>query len=438
MSYSKLPECDVTIRSENSMFTRFAVNGITTSGSTLVHSMSITSSKDGRSGSTRLAEFDDAAIRNAVNLTEQLATIAPPNPEQPAPLGPQKYQDAERYAPAPADRHAAMIAPIRDIVNGAKKNKLVSAGYIQRIDRTSAIGNKAGVAGYARTCEASLSTTVRTPDGSSSGWASQIALRIEDLKGAEAGRIATEKCLGWRNPKRMEPGKYTVVLEPEATANLVGALTFHLNARAAEEGRSFLSRKDGGTRLGEKLFAEWITLRTDPLHPLFSALPWSDPSDEGPLPSTGGGLWTPARPISWIENGIVRNLVYDRYWSAKSDRPVTPAPRNVVLEGSGKSTADLVSTVERGLLVTRFFYVRFLNPQTVQLTGLTRDGLFLIEDGKITAPAVNFRFNESVVRLLQNTVAIGAAERTGTGPRAMVVPSVVARDFTFTSISDAI
>jgi predicted Zn-dependent protease len=279
---------------------------------------------------------------------------------------------------------------------------------------------------------------VRTADGTSSGWAAQAALRIEDLEGDTAGKIATDKCLRWRNPNPIEPGKYTVVLEPAATAFLVDALSIHLQARAAEEGRSFLSKNGGGTRLGERLFPQWITLRTNPFHPYFSPVPWTVLQGEGGAYSTGGGLWTPARPSSWIENGVIRNLVYDRYWSTKSDHPVTPAPHNLVLEGSSKSTADLISTVERGLLVTRFSYVRFINPQTVQLTGLTRDGLFLIEDGKISTPVVNLRFNDSVVRVLQNTIAVGAAQRQRTGLGAMVVPALVAKDFTFTSISDAI
>lgn len=438
LSFSKFPECEISLNSTETIFTRFAVNGITTSGKTLVQSMSITSARDGKAGNTSVAEFDDASLRDAVKRTEELALIALPNPEHVPPLGPQKYADRERYVAAPAEGHVAMIPAIRAIIEAAKGKKLVAAGYIERVGQSSTIANKQGNFGYARTADASLSTTVRPPDGSSSGWASQAALRIEDLDGGTAGRIATEKCLRWKQPKRLDPGRYTVVLEPAATADIVAIVGRRMQARAAEEGRSFLSKKGGGTRAGEKLFPEFITLRTDPFHELYSAVPWSPPLGRGGPFAPGGGVYTPAVPTVWIDKGVVRNLVYDRYWAARADKPVTPAPTNLILDGTDQTTEDLVSKVERGLLVTHFFYIRVVNPQTVQLTGLTRDGLFLIEDGKVTTPVVNFRFNESPVRLLQNTVAVGKVARPAQGESEMIAPSLLAKDFLFTSISDAI
>jgi predicted Zn-dependent protease len=203
-------------------------------------------------------------------------------------------------------------------------------------------------------------------------------------------------------------------------------LGFNMQARRAEEGRSFLSKKGGGTLAGEKLFPEFITLRTDPAHPLYSVLPWS-----------GGGL--PAKPISWIEKGVVANLWYDRYWAAQTGRQPTPFPADLVLEGSDKSLDALIASVDRGLLVTRFWYIRGVNPQTAQMTGLTRDGLFLIESGKVTSPVVNFRFNESPVHVLQNTIAMGKPIRVRGGEGGgMIAPPLVVKDFPFTSISDAV
>ncbi len=296
---------------------------------------------------------------------------------------------------------------------------------MERVAQSASISNKQNNFAYGRVADAFMSCTVRDAAGSSSGWASQPAVRIEDMDGAAVGRSAIEKCLRWKSPKRLDPGKYTVVLEPTAVGDLLPGIVAGFSARAAEEGRSFLSKPGGGTALGEKLFPESITLRTDPFNRLYSVYPWSS-----------GNL--PVDRINWIESGVVKNLFYDRYWAAKVGRPTTPGPDSLVLDGGDKSLNDLIASVERGLLVTRFFYIRTVNPQTRQMTGLTRDGLFLIENGKITSPVFNFRFNESPVRMLQNTIAIGKATRTRGMEDGMITPPLVVKDFPFTSVSDAV
>ncbi|MGH9591460.1 MAG: TldD/PmbA family protein, partial [Bryobacteraceae bacterium] len=407
-------------------FIRFALNGITTSGFTIGQTMSISSVRDGKRGSTSVDEFDDRSLRDAVQRTEQLALIAPPNPEGVPPLAPQKYTTIENYPDTTAQaRNQIMIPHIRAIIESAKASNLVAAGFMERVARSSAIANKRNNFVFARAVDAYLSSTVRDAAGTSSGWAAQPAVRIEEIDGAAVARSAIEKCLGWKNPKRLDPGKYTVVLEPTAVGDLLPGIASGFAARAAEEGRSFLSKPGGGTLLGEKLFPDFITLRTDPFSSLYSDFPWSSGS-------------IPAARITWIEKGVVENLFYDRYWAAKVGRPATPGPDSLVLDGGGKSLNDLIASVERGLLVTRFFYIRTVNPQTRQMTGLTRDGLFLIENGKITSPVVNFRFNESPVRMLQNTIGMGKAVRTRGMEDGMITPPLVVKDFPFTSISDAV
>ncbi len=428
LSYSTFPECELRLTSSEQASIRFALNGVTTSGYTIEQTLAITSAKDGQTGTTSITEFDDASLREALKRSEQLARISPPNPERSSPLPPQKYADEENYAESTAKaRNDAMIPHVRAIIESAKASNLVAAGFFERSAASSAVANKAGNFGYGRATDARLSTTVRAADGSSSGWASQPAVRIEEIDGAAIGKTAIEKCLKWKSPKRFEPGKYTVVLEPTAVGDLVQMLGFlGLQARVAEEGRGFLSKKGGGTLLGEKLFPEWVTLRSDPFNKLYSSLPW-------------GGNVLPAAPISWIEKGVVKNMFYDRYWAEKAGRPPTPAPVNFFLEGGSKSVEELIGSVERGFLVTRFWYIRVVNPQSVQLTGLTRDGLFLIENGKVTSPAVNFRFNESPVRLLQNAIAAGRPVRVRGGEgQGMIAPPLVVKDFPFTSISDAV
>jgi predicted Zn-dependent protease len=427
LSFSKLPDCSVSISDEEEAYVRFAVNSVTTSGFSVDRSAVIMTSVDGKTGITRTSDFSDDSLKAAVARAEELAKISPPNQEHVEPLGPQKYPDFDHWDEQTAQARGPVLVPqVKAVLDNATQRKLVAAGLISRVAAVNAIANSAGNFGYARYADSRLSTTMRAPDGSSSGWASQPASRIAEINGADVGTRAAEKCLRWKNPVRLEPGKYTVVLEPTAVGDLMGLVTFSFAARQAEEGRSFLSKKGGGTKLGEKLFPESITLRSDPFDKRLPAAPWGQ-----------GGL--PAARISWIEKGVVKNLAFDRYWAKKSGKEPTPGFGGLILEGGQGQVADLIKNCERGLLVTRFWYIRPVNMQTLQLTGLTRDGLFLIEKGEITKPVVNLRFNESPVRLLENTRQMSAGIRVRGGEGAgMVAPGILADNFTFSSVSDAV
>ena len=185
-------------------------------------------------------------------------------------------------------------------------------------------------------------------------------------------------------------------------------LLFSLNARTADEGRSFLSKPGGGTRLGEKLFADGVTLRSDPFDPRNPGTPWAGGGGRGGRGGGGsGGL--PARKTTWIENGVVKTLAVDRYWAKKTNVEPVPLSGGLILEGSDKSLEALIAETERALLVTRFWYIRSVNPQNAMVTGLTRDGVWLIENGKVVHPVNNFRFNESPVNLLKNLEATSVA-----------------------------
>ena len=426
IGFTSFPECNISLANTEDAFIRFALNGVTTSGFVANQSMSISVTKDKQTGSTSVDEFDEKAIREAVRAAEQLSNLSPANPEAVPPLGPQKYPTADNWAESTARaRNPVLVPHVKAIIDAAKAKGLVAAGYFERNAGHFAIANKAGNFGFGRYTDSYLSTTVRNPEGTSSGWASHPAVRIEDISGAALGQTAVEKCLKWKNPVKLDPGKYTVVLEPTAVGDLLPLMAFSLQARAAEEGRSFMSKKGGGTLVGDKLFPESITVRSDPFNNLNPGLPFGN-----------GGL--PNAPMTWIEKGVVKNLFYDRYYAMKAGKEPTPSPSGLMLEGGTQTLDDLIAGVERGLLVTRFWYIRTVNPQTVQLTGLTRDGLFLIENGKVTSPVVNFRFNESPVRMLQNTVAMGRPVRTRGGESGMIAPPLVVKDFTFTSISDAV
>lgn len=425
LALTAFPECEVSLYDSESCSIRFALNGVTTSGYQVEQSLYISVTKDNKTGHTSLTEFDDKSLRDAMKRAEELSAIAPPNPEFLPGLGPQRYPEESNFSEATASaRNREMIPAIRAVIEGAKARNLVAAGFFERDATVAVNANKHGLFGFERSTDSRLSTTVRTPDGSSSGWASRQAPDITRIDGASAAAAAIGKCDRWRNPKRLDPGRYTVVLEPTAVSDLVQLIGF--NARAADEGRSFLSRKGGGTLLGDKLFPDSVTLRTDPF----------DKRNRALLVDNSG---LPAAPMTWIENGVVKNLQYDRYWAKQTGKQPTPSVSRLVLEGGADSMESLISGVERGLLVTRFWYLRNVNPQTLQYTGLTRDGLFLIENGKVTTPVGNFRFNESPVRLLQNIVNRGIPERAQGGEgEGMIAPPLVVRDFPFTSVSDAV
>ena len=317
------------------------------------------------------------------------------------------------------------------VIEEAAAKKLNSSGFFTRTASASAFGNKRGNFGYHRRTSASYSATVRTPDGTGSGWAEDEGPRISAIDSRSLARRAIEKAVLSQKPRRLDPGKYTVVLEPHAVTDLVPGVVFSFSARSADEGRSFLTGRGGGNRLGEKVFSEKVTLRSDPFHPQLPGLPWGGGGGGGGF---GGGGGLPSQKMTWVEKGVVHNLFYDRYWALKTNKQPTPFPGSLILDGEDKSLEDLIRSTESGLLVTHFWYIRTVNPQTVQLTGLTRDGLFWIEKGKIAYPVQNFRFNESPVRLLEKVLALGRPQRAGN----MMAPPLKAADFNFASISDAV
>lgn len=443
LGYATFDDCQVTINASEQAYTRFANNGITTASFNLRNTVSIVATRDGRTGSYGANDMDDASLRAAVKKAEELAAIAPPDPEGLAPLPAQHYADTRDYDEATAVARAPQMIPhVKTIIDLAMKQKLVAAGLIERSHRATAVANKAGLFGYHRSADSQLTTTIRMADGSSSGWAGQPSTKLSEIDSARLGATASEKCLRWKNPQKIEPGKYTVLMEPTAAGDLVRLMAGAFSARQTEEGRTFLSKRGGGTLLGEKLFPDFVTLRSDPFDPRQPALPWT-------------GDLLPTRAISWVEKGVVANLAYDRYWANKTGKAATPGAGgrggggggfggfggggSLILEGGSASMEELIASVDRGLLITHFWYIRGVNQQTLQQTGLTRDGLFLIEKGKITTPVMNFRFLESPVRLLQNTKMLGPAMRVrGLEGGMMIAPALVATDFPLPSISDAI
>jgi predicted Zn-dependent protease len=242
------------------------------------------------------------------------------------------------------------------------------------------------------------------------------------------GARAVQKTADSRGPLPLQPGKYLVLLEPSAVCDLLSALIGRLDARHADEGRSFFTKKGGGNKLGEKIFAEKVSVYSDPY----------DPIAPGGIYSTDG---LPATKRNWIDNGVLGEMIYSRYWARKTGHEPVPFPTNIVMPGGSITQDEIIANVKRGILVTRLWYIREVDPRTLVLTGLTRDGTFLIENGKITRPVKNFRFNESPVAMLNNIEAMGKSERaigSESTELPVSVPPLLVRDFTFSSLSDAV
>jgi predicted Zn-dependent protease len=433
LGFSKAEGCQVSLSSSIEGNTRSAGNGVTTSGETRNATVTITSRFGKRAASATTNRFDDAALRSAVETSERLARLAPENPELMPLPGPAAYVEVPALFQSTAGLGAeARAGAAKTAADACQAAGLVGAGFIHRRAGAECVANSAGLFGYHASSAASHTLTVRTAGGDGSGWAGSAHNDWSRMRTpAEIARVASAKALGSRDAVALEPGRYTVLLEPMAVANLLGLLTFAMNARSADEGRSFFSRRGGGNRIGEKVVDERVTILSDPGDPDLLQRPMTD---EG----------QPLGRTVWIERGVVRNLAYDRFWADRQGVAPRPTGGGIKLVGGSATTEELIATVDRGLLVTRFWYIRGVDPRTILYTGLTRDGVFLIEGGKVIRAVNNFRFNESPVAMLNNLVALGRSERVSgsdsgeAGGTAYVVPPLVTRDFNFSSVSEAV
>jgi predicted Zn-dependent protease len=423
-------EARVNINSVWSGNTRFADSSITTSGGITDTSVSVTVTIGRRRASATTNALEEASLKRVVEQAATLARLAPEDPELMPELGEQTPSVVNAFVQQTAnlDPEARSGAVSRAIDAAGRASRSIgdvfTAGFLNVNARAVAVATSRGLFAYHRTTDADFSMTARTPDATGSGWASAGARDWGRVDPAAIGRIAAEKAIASRNPQAIPPGKYTAVLEPAAVNDLVPLLAGALNARTADEGRSPFSKAGGGTRIGEKVMDERVTLYSDPSDPALLAQPFDN---EG----------LPLKQRTWVEKGVLRNLSYSRFWAAKQGKEATgpPLAGGLVLAGGTKSTDDLVAGCERGILVTHFFYIRSLDPRTVLQTGLTRDGLFMIENGKIARALKNFRFNESPLLMLNRLEDIGRPVLTAAG---RMMPALRIRDFDFASSSDAI
>lgn len=431
LSFSQADQARVNIEGGMEGNTRFAVNQISTAGDVTNVQVQVTSAIGQKVASATTNRTDDESLRRVVETSEQLARLVPDDPEYVGELGPHEYLDVDSVfdstvALTPEQRARAVAA----VAEPAQASELLSTGFLIHAARASAVATSKELFAYNAATRVNFTTTVRTPDGTGSGWAGSSVHDWSELDTAALGSTAIEKSEASRDPRAVEPGRWTVILEPTAVGNMVGLMMRALDARPADEGRSFFSKPGGGNRIGERFVDERVSIYSDPQDPQIFSTPFDDQ-----------GL--PNRRTSWVENGVLRNLIYDRYWAQENGREPTGFPSGWHMAGGDASIEEMIRSTQRGLLVTRFWYIRGVDPRTILYTGLSRDGTFLIEDGRISHAVKNLRWNESPIFMLNNIeltgepVRISAGESSGLTP-AVVVPPLKVRDFTFTSLSDAI
>jgi predicted Zn-dependent protease len=426
---SKADHCIVKIEGRDESNLRFARGSATTNGTRSTLRVTVESRFGRRSGAAIVTGLEKAALEDTVHRSEGVARSAPENPELMAPLGPQVYQSGAGYDASTAGLRAeALAAAAKPVIDEASRRNIDVAGYSTAGSGFEALANSAGLFAYDRHTGAEFTVTARNRAGTWSGWAGVSETRFGRLDPARLGRRAIDKAAHAAPPVRLDPGKYTVILEPSAVSDFVGFLLWYMNARSADEGRSFLSKKGGGHKIGEKLFHQDVTIFSDPDDPI---------APERPVGEDG----LPRRRTVWIANGVLENLFYSRFWAQQKGREPVSRPRGFVMAGGSTSIDDMIRATKYGVLVTRLWYIRTVDPQTLLLTGLTRDGNFLIEDGHIVGPTLNFRFNESPVAVLANVLAVGPSERTQPGEFENAVasaPPLLVKDFSFSSQSEAI
>jgi predicted Zn-dependent protease len=417
--------------------TRFANSNITANMVQYDRNLSVTVYVGPRSATASTRDFDEASLRTAVEDAQKRAQEARENPEAlPLVEGPQDYVQVDAALPSgvnfgPAER-ARMVKESLDI---CQKKGVIGSGYVPKVHQTTCTANSKGLFAYYQYAEASFILTCRTKDGGGSGWAGSTGIKdVSLINATELSEIAADKALNSQKPRAIEPGRYTSILEPRANARFLSLMTGLFNARTAEGavGNYFTGKQPGTTKVGEKLFSEAFTLRADIGNPVLR---------QTPIGIDGMA----AKPTTWIEKGVLKTLAYDRAWAKRQKKDATPSSINqsLVMDGSDMSVEQMIKTTKRGLLVTFFWYIRAVDPPTLLNTGMTRDGLFLIENGEIAGPVQNFRWNMSPLVGYNNITAVGKPVPMHTGesydgPGTALVPPVRLEDFFMTSISPAV
>ena len=426
---SKADEIEVNFTSSRGGNTRFAANQMSTAGVVADTSVVVQSSFGRKSAVVTTNDLSPESLERVVRQSEALARLAPDNPEAMPRLAAQTYRPVNAFFEStaqvgPAERAKAALTALEV---ARRSGDLQAAGFLVTNTTASGLGNNKGLFAYHPSTSVNYTLTVRTADGTGSGWAAVDEKDWSRIDFAAVSARALDKARASRNPVAVEPGRYTVILEPQAVGDLVQLVAFYAGARIADEGRSPFAKQGGGNKVGERIVDPRITLYSDPADPQLLSTPFD-----------GEGM--PLGRQVWIENGTLKQLVYDRFWAKKQGKTATGFPASLKMTGGDATVEQMIAATPRGILVTRLWYLREVDPRTILYTGLTRDGTFLIENGKVSKAVQNFRFNDSPLFMLNNLEMLGRPQRLA-GTEAggdVVMPALKVRDFNFTSLSEAV
>jgi predicted Zn-dependent protease len=423
-----------TLLTIDSMWTsniRWARNTVSTSGEVARNEVSVgrvIRDARGYSGGNSIAEPD---LQTLVHRAEALAALQPASPEDypgPSPVvhpigAPKIWFDTTYSLDAKARGAAAGT-----VIASADAAGLLSAGYLEVAARGRAVINESGVFRYYPYTTAQYSVTVRDPKGIGSGWAGVDDNDWGRINAARLSDVAMDKCVRSRNPSIVEPGRYTTILEPQAVCDFVHPLILNMLDRImAEGGTGPFAAGDGNSRIGQKMVDERITIGADPEDP-----------DCGFPPFDWNG--EPYRAVNWIEHGVLKELAYPRMYGLVKLNSDWALPNAGGFRMSGGTTTvdQMIANTTRGILVTRFSNVAIIDASSMLQTGMTRDGVWLVEHGKISRPVKNFRFTESSLFALNNVEALGVPQRVFSPGYPVIVPALTVRDFNFTSLLDGV
>ncbi|HKV05857.1 MAG TPA: TldD/PmbA family protein [Candidatus Acidoferrales bacterium] len=428
LKLSEADETEVDVAAASDALTRFANNTIHQNVAEKTLAISVRAVVDGRTARASTNKTDDESLRKAAATAMSLARNEPENPDLLPMLRAQHYQKVARFFPAtaaatPLDRARAVTR----VCKVAGKNKQTAAGIFSSGSSRSVMANSRGLFAHHEQTRSEFSVTIL--EANSSGWAKSNSPDIRRIDPEALAEKASRTAAGSRAPRDLPPGRYTTILEPSAVLDLVGFLFYDFAGTAVLDKRSCLTG-----RLGKKIFGENITIWDDAYHPLQSGLPYD-----------GEGL--PRQKVLLVDRGVPKNLVYSRATAKKMKTKPTghgfslpneygEAPMNLVFAGGDKPLDEMIRTTGRGILVTRLWYIREVDPYEKILTGMTRDGTFLIENGRVAGGIRNFRFNQSVIEMLANVEMLGPAVRAaGEESFEMVVPPMKVRDFHFSEVT---
>jgi len=444
--HSTADEVEVLFYGGKSALTRFANNVIHQNVAEENYVISVRAVFGGRTARSTTNKLDDESLKRVVQSSERLAKVQHPDPDLlPVPDSSDASATGREGLPTRHFAETAAVTPqqraetVKKIVLVADKHKLTTAGIVSTSESIEAVFNSRGLNDWHPQTSSEISITMLAPD--SSGWQKANSPDVAKLDGSALAEVAAQKAFQSASPREIPAGKYTVILEPAAVLDIVGFMFFDFGGLSILDQRSFLNN-----RVGTKLFGENINIWDDVAHPLQSGVPFD-------------GEGVRRQKVQLVENGVIKRLVYARATAEKMKRsehkdkvgPIAPtghgfplpnemgeAPMNIVFgETSKPSSVDqMISSTERGVLVTRLWYIREVDPYEKILTGMTRDGTFYLEDGEIRHGLRNFRFNQSLIQMLSNVEAMGTSVRaSGEESFDMVVPAMKVRDFNFTEVT---